>query len=154
MEIWRDIAGYSGEYKISNHGRVKSIVAGGLIMSNPRNYSGYRVVSLRGSKPRKQFRVHCLVLEAFVGPRPEGHQGCHNDNDKNNNHIGNLRWNTPKGNMTDRKSYEGQANPNSKISDAQKIEIRKRYLTGETCREIGVDFGISGVRVSQIGRNK
>ena len=47
--------------------------------------------------------VHCLVLEAFVGPRPAGMEGCHYpDSDRTNNHVDNLRWDTHAENVRDR----------------------------------------------------
>lgn len=33
-----------------------------------------------------------LVLETFVGPKPEGKKACHKDNDKTNNRVENLYW--------------------------------------------------------------
>lgn len=45
--------------------------------------------------------VHRLVLEAFVGPCPPGMEGCHNDGHKQNNRLGNLRWDTPRENQLD-----------------------------------------------------
>lgn len=41
---------------------------------------------------QKSFSVGNLVLEAFVGPRPEGMVGCHWDDDHGNNRLENLRW--------------------------------------------------------------
>lgn len=46
-------------------------------------------------------RIHSLVLEAFVGPRPDGMEGCHNDGDPANNHLANLRWDTRAANNQD-----------------------------------------------------
>lgn len=46
-------------------------------------------------------RVHRLVLEAFVGPCPEGQQACHADDDKANNSLINLRWDSPSANAAD-----------------------------------------------------
>src|SRR5699024_6464865 len=46
--------------------------------------------------------VHRLVLEAFVGPCPDGMEACHWDDDKTNNHVSNLRWATQSDNMHDR----------------------------------------------------
>ena len=114
------------------------------------NYAGYLVVTLGNGDDRKQCRVHCLVLEAFVGPRPEGQQGCHNDNNKANCALDNLRWDTPKGNVGDRRGYDGDANPNAKITDADRAEIKRRRNSGEKLKDIAIDYGISLVRVSQI----
>lgn len=46
--------------------------------------------------------VHRLVLEAFVGPCPEGMEGCHGDGDPTNNSLGNLRWDTATSNQLDK----------------------------------------------------
>ena len=46
--------------------------------------------------------MHRLVLGAFAGPPPEGMEGCHEDNDKTNNRLDNLRWDTRPGNHSDK----------------------------------------------------
>lgn len=46
--------------------------------------------------------VHHLVLEAFVGPRPEGMRGLHRDDNPFNNSVGNLYWGTAQDNAFDR----------------------------------------------------
>jgi hypothetical protein len=46
--------------------------------------------------------VHQLVLEAFVGPKPEGFECCHADDDPTNNRLENLRWDTQCANAADR----------------------------------------------------
>lgn len=50
-------------------------------------------------------KVHRLVLEAFVGPCPDGTVGCHNDGDTTNNSVGNLRWDTPGANNRDKRTH-------------------------------------------------
>lgn len=50
---------------------------------------------------RKRRRIHILVLEAFVGPRPEGMLGLHRDDDKSNNAVENLYWGTYSDNAAD-----------------------------------------------------
>lgn len=45
--------------------------------------------------------VSQLVLKAFVGPRPRGMEGCHNDGNASNNYLSNLRWDTHHENMRD-----------------------------------------------------
>lgn len=152
MEAWKDVVGYEGRYEVSNLGNVRSLKYRGhdkvQLMKPTSNQAGYLVVTLGSG--RKQHRVHCLVLEAFVGPRPDGMQGCHNDSNKANCALGNLRWDTPKGNIEDRRRYHGDANPNAKITDETRAEIRRRRQNGEKLNAIASDYGISAVRVSQI----
>jgi hypothetical protein len=42
-----------------------------------------------------------LVLEAFVGPCPDGLEACHWDDDPTNNRLSNLRWDTSIANKRD-----------------------------------------------------
>jgi hypothetical protein len=66
---------------------------------------GYAVVTLFRDGRRKMVKVHRLVLDTFVGQCPEGMEGCHNNGDKTNNNLWNLRWDTPHSNMRDRDSH-------------------------------------------------
>jgi len=67
------------------------------------NHSGYKVVSTSPSQSLRACQVHRLVLEAFVGPCPEGEECCHApDPDPANNNLWNLRWDTPENNAADK----------------------------------------------------
>jgi hypothetical protein len=68
-----------------------------------RDKKGYCRVNLdRGGKTHSRL-VHQLVLEAFIGPRPPGMEGCHYpDPNKGNNRVGNLRWDTHGENAKDK----------------------------------------------------
>lgn len=50
-------------------------------------------------------RIHCLMLTTFVGPRPDGMVACHNDGDRLNNDLSNLRWDTVQSNVADLMSH-------------------------------------------------
>ena len=155
LETWVSIVGYEGLYEISDLGRVRSLQIRGLlggIMTATRTNRGYYVIGLMNDGVKKQHRLHCLVLTAFVGPRPAGMQGCHGRDDKSDNTLSNLRWDTPKSNIAERQSFNGELNPNAKLSDAQTIEIRDRRLAGELLKTLAAEFGVSGVRISQIAR--
>lgn len=67
-------------------------------VSNNKNRQGALSVNLGRAH---RFRVAHLVLEAFVGPRPEGAIALHFDDDSSNNHVSNLRWGTFSENMHD-----------------------------------------------------
>src|SRR5690606_19157042 len=118
-EEWLPIRDYVG-YEVSNFGRVRSFWgAGGEgkgrrgLTDKPKLIGGYIQASghhqvaiyMPGALKPDRFGVHVLVLEAFVGPRPEGHECCHNDGDPGNNHVDNLRWDTPGNNQRDTLSH-------------------------------------------------
>jgi len=66
------------------------------------NRYGYQHVHLTKDGKKKNPGVHVLVLEAFVGPRPDEHfVGCHNDGDPSNNRLENLRWDSRANNGLD-----------------------------------------------------
>ena len=112
-EEWRPVLGYEGLYEVSSHGRVKivdRVVNGnggsrflrrGHLKRLATNAYGYRTVHLAKDGHKKSPAVHAVVLEAFIGPRPDGMVGCHNDGDPSNNRLDNLRWDTPENNARD-----------------------------------------------------
>ena len=59
---------------------------------------GYPAVRL----PDRQAKVHHLMLDGFVGPRPPGCDGCHWDDNKTDNRLFNLRWDTKSANERDK----------------------------------------------------
>lgn len=111
-----------------------------------------------GGRPKK-FYVHVLVLELFVGHRPEGMEACHTDGNPTNNHVSNLRWDTPQGNWADRKRHgrgcEGEKNPGGgKLTTSEVEAIRTRRADGELLRNLAADFGVSTAMISKITRGE
>jgi hypothetical protein len=110
-EAWRSIDGYEGIYEVSDLGRVRSLPratpyrgstrrrGGQILKAYPGNY-GHLSLHLHRDGNAFGHGVHRLVLEAFVGPCPEGMQGCHRDDDPANNRLDNLEWGTPKQNQS------------------------------------------------------
>lgn len=123
-ETWLPVVGWEDLYEVSDLGRVRSLdrvvafgqrerVAQGRVLKPGKDVHGVRYVQLTGDGRRKVCRVHLLVLEAFVGPRPEGMEGCHWDDDKENNCIANLRWDTHAANMQD--AIRNGSRPSAKV---------------------------------------
>lgn len=113
-EQWRPIKGYEDSYEVSNHGRVRSIdrviqradgramTCQGQILSTEKAGHYPSAMLRRPGQPGLHHRVHILVLEAFVGPRPGGMFALHRDDNKRNNHLSNLYWGTSSQNGHDR----------------------------------------------------
>ena len=86
-------------YRVDEDGTV--LGKRGKPMTPQPNHNGYLVVYLRGPERNRLARVHHLVLETFVGPRPPGLEGVHWDDDKAHNNIINLYWGTKLENAAD-----------------------------------------------------
>lgn len=125
-----------------------------------KGHRGYWVVALTMRGLRRQFKLHQLVLMTFVGPKPDGQHGCHFDDNKDHNWLGNLRWDTPAANQNDKvrngrfPDRKGSRHPMSKLTDLEVEAIKRRRSDGETLRRIGEDFGVSEATVSLIARGK
>jgi predicted transcriptional regulator len=99
-EIWKDIEGYEGLYKISNFGNVKSFRQGTktgskteyLLKLTP-NIKGYNQVTLyRNPNDRHKYLVHRLVAKAFI-ENPDNFKAVnHKDENPQNNKVDNLEW--------------------------------------------------------------
>lgn len=120
---WRPVPEWEGAYEVSDQGRVRSMPrwawssrgkghwfkAGGIVLS-PGIVSGYARVVLQRDKAIKNVSIHRLVLLAFVGPCPAGMEACHHDDDRLNNVLTNLRWDTKPANCADRTRNGGSPN--------------------------------------------
>jgi hypothetical protein len=132
-EIWKDIPGYEGYYQISTCGHVRSLDRYQTFANNQvrkyrsqpiksrQNKHGQVMIDLRKLKVKNTHLVHRLVLLTFVGDCPDGMEGCHNDGNKLNNRLSNLRWDTHSNNELDKVIHgtklKGSAVGNSKLDE-------------------------------------
>lgn len=164
-EIWADIPGYDGIYKISNLGDIKSFFfKNPKILHKTKNIKcGYYYVGLYKDGKLKVRTVHGLVAESFLGDR-NGLEINHKDLDKSNNradnleycsHKDNIRHAIGKGAKIGRKSgctgVKGELNHFSKLTTKDVMEIRELYSTNRYRQiDLASKYSITASTISSV----
>jgi hypothetical protein len=162
-EIWKDIVGYDGRWKVSNLGRVKSLMG-------PRGEKrekilkhgiskGYCHVGLYKDRKMKNFFVHRLVAIAFI-PNPENKPHVnHKKGDKLDNRACMLEWATCSENNKEayriglKIGQKGEIHGSSILSEPQVLEIRDRAGT-LTQKDMALQYGVSRATICHIINKK
>ena len=160
MEVFKDIAEFTGLYQVSDHGNVKSLIGEDKIILKPSiNPGGYYNVVLKGRKTR---RIHRLVALAFI-PNPNNlPEVNHKDGIKTNNKLNNLEWTTSSKNQ--KHSYRlglSKPLPRSQLATLASKPVSQHDLNGkeidnfissiDASRKTGVShYGISKVCIGKL----
>lgn len=170
---YRPIPGFSS-YLVGSDGTTwtsrksrsgqRTIVVGGVTWTerqNMKTHDGYFRTQMRDDHGKnKTIGVSAAVLLAFVGPRPEGMQCCHNDGNKENNCLENLRWDTHEGNLLDRVRHNmvlcGDRHGSITVSDDMVQTIRNLCAVGFSQRNVAaaLDMSQSCVHGIVTGKNR
>ena len=143
-EIWKDVVGYEGLYKVSNKGKVFSVERislqgrkiGGQSLKPARSKYGYLWVILCKNGKTKAKYIHRLVAQAFI-PNPNNFpQVNHIDEVKDNNNVKNLEWCTSKYNANHGTRNERSAKTQSKKVKAINVETGE-VITFNSAKEAG-----------------
>ncbi len=100
MERWLPVRDWADLYEVSDHGRIRSLRRGGRVL-RPKLTSGYPTIQLSLDGVQVTRYIHQLVLEAFVGPRPDRCEVRHLNGDRRDVRLANLRWGTRSENARD-----------------------------------------------------
>lgn len=175
-EQWQTILDYF-HYSASTLGRIRRDLA---FSSTPRGeqlrYLRYGLtkkgrykVQLWHNGKGRWFEVGNIIARTFLGPKPAGLELDHFDGNPLNNRSVNLRYIThrenvdhamalgrcPKGDThylhrNPERALRGEKNGSSKITDAQREEIRRRRAQGEKLTALGAEFGLHFSTISDI----
>lgn len=162
MAEWKPIPGYEGRYDVSDDGRVRSYWRQPWRSTPQRELKqrmdtggGYPTVQLGRAKT---FRVHRLVLEAFVGPRPPGMGARHLNGNPADCRLSNLAWGTQAENMADsvqhKTSPKGTRHGSAKLTEDDVRTIRRLLATGTKQVDIAQQFGLNEATVRAIKARK
>ena len=174
MSELKEIGGFEGYY-ISTDGKVYSnwrrkghgygkgtefIRSDNLIELRPCNTQRYPCVTLYKGGRKITKRIHLLVLVAFVSKRRKGKVACHNDGDTYNNNMNNLRWDTQKSNVADKKKHgtdnyaQGESHYNAKLKEKEVIEIKQKLSRGAKMSSLSQEYGVHSRTIWKIARGK
>jgi DNA-binding XRE family transcriptional regulator len=137
------------DYLITKDGQVWSRISKRWLKARD-NYRGYLQIALGRKGIRK---IHQLVLETYVGLRPEGMECRHLNGNRKDNRLENLKWGTRSENMQDAVRHGtchpclgkfGDRHHRSKISNKDRQKILKQYIEGLLSqRELGNLYNVS-----------
>lgn len=176
-ERWLPILGYESIYEVSDHGRVRVLDRvvykrnrsggplvrfeyKGKLLTLSRQQRGHLTVCLQVDKSALQCYVHRLVLEAFVGPAPEGAECRHLNGNPANNRLSNLTWGTREENYADRDRLGehnpplGTRNANAVLDEGKVRQIRREVASGRTQDDVARMMGIAQTTVSNVVTRK
>ena len=118
-QTFRQIPNYSAYY-VSDTGEIYSTITN-KILRNQIDRHGYHVVNIKNDLgEKKTVRVHRVLLQAWIGMSDL--EVCHLDDDKTNNRITNLVYQTHSFNMT-----MNAMKPYKRLSDDDLKEMHALY---------------------------
>ena len=157
-EVWRDVVGYEGRYKISNLGRVKALrKKPEVILRHYLDPGGYKCVVLFKDGVKKHKTIHRLVAEMFI-PNPNN-KPCvdHINTIRTDNRKENLRWVTHKENneneLTRKHSSESRKGKIRSEEHKKKLREISKDSKRVMCIETGVIYNSTNEARRQTGIN-
>jgi hypothetical protein len=174
IEIWKDVIGYEGLYKVSNLGRVKSLVR--------KKHIGYKLdfspiyfnIKERIRKPQKNdkgrlnivlidlegntkvFYIHRLVAIAFIPNPLNKPEVNHKKGIVTDNRESELEWMTGKENVNHsfkylvRKPVKGISHGMSKLNNEKVKDIRILRSQGKTLEFIANKYKVTIANIYEI----
>lgn len=142
---------------VSDHGDVFILDDGEWRPKTSRiRNNGYVYIVCMSNGVRKNYPVHQLVLNAFVGPRPYGHFCLHANGIRNDNRLANLRYGTPSENAQDainhgtHPSLHQTGKQRTKFNHITINYMRRLLSSGKDYHEIADHFNISRLYCYQL----
>ena len=164
-EAWRPVVGYGSQYEVSNLGRVRGLGRSDSVRERRkikdrflkpflRDQGGYLTVRFTTSAKTKTFYLHRVVLEAFVGPCPEGMECAHDNGISTDCRLRNLAWKTRRANADDRIKHgrlpKGEKHHKARLCIGDVERVRDLRRSGGTYSQIGEWLGVPWPTVADV----
>ena len=162
MSKWAYLPGYP-HIRVSDDGQVWSD-AKRRMLDGTINNTGHRAFCI--GPPRISLTAGAMMLMAFIGPRPDGMECCHNDGNPRNDKLDNLRWGTRKDNIADAIRHgthsclrRGEDHNGSKLSFEDVTKLREEYNAGHQnvrllANKYGVDYTTAWKIIKRVNNGK
>lgn len=158
-EEWKPIPLTNNKYQISNFGNVRRLKRVVVVNKTKDVYfevkrykqNGYYMVIISVLGRINRLGIHRLVADAFI-PNPENKSTVNHINGiKIDNRVENLEWCSQYDNIQHAKQT---GLLNKRISRKMVLDIRNRFLKGESVVLIASEYGIKNIQVYDIGTGK
>lgn len=130
-------------------------------LAQQKSRKGYLTVNMSEGGRATRLSVHRVVLESFVGFRPEGMQALHGDGNPSNNRLENLRWGNASENEADKLLHgtkaTGSRNGAARLTEEMVAEILEAKRVGGKewgAGRLAKKFGVAVSTVVRAGRGK
>ena len=165
----KSVVGYEGLYSVTSDGRIYSHITHKFLKPNITK-CGYATVQLFKDRIGKRLSIHRLVARAYIPNPLNKEQVNHKDENKLNNCVSNLEWNTPKENMNygSRKDKQRKhtnyntenrkiiARINGKKACKPVVQLKDNTVIKEyqSIIQASRETGILNTKISEVVRNK
>lgn len=155
---FRDVPGFPG-YRAGSDGSIWSAWRGPSITDQWKRLTPeihrrrtkartYHAIKIYKNGKRTTRLWHRVILESFVGPKPDGCQCRHLDGDPTNNAISNICWGTHKENCQDSRDH---GRYEAILTEPQVIQIREKWATGlYEQKELAAEYGVSRTAINSV----
>ena len=144
-EQWRPIEDHEG-YEVSSRGRLRR--DGRPMNSHAGGHHSHQMIQVRcpSTGKRRNLRVAMLMLEAFIGPRPDGKYAVNSIPDSDGVLLENLHWDDANA----RRGRHGEDHHNAKLTNEEARAMIALREDGATIRSLAEHFGIAARNVHGI----
>jgi len=125
-EVWKDVTGYEGLYKVSDFGRVFSVRRNSILSPG---IGRYLIVVLCKNGTKREIAVHRLVAEAFCKKRSDATEVNHINENRYDNRAVNLEWCTRLENI--RHGTGIQRHADAQRNDSRSKQINQISIDGD-----------------------
>lgn len=150
-ELWKPVVGFE-DYQVSDLGNVRSHKNGNerLLKQQLHDFGHLRVTLSDGQGTVRRLYVHCLVADAFIGPKPEGNVVRHKNDVKSDNRAANLHYGTKSQNGLDRGVSQAAVRINRENQIREILAVNPNAAVRHISETIDTPLGTASTLVAKI----